>query len=645
MNATVQQLAKEKHKERSPEETVEKIQAVLDRMGITCTEEWADPNEIGTFSVRLNVKGTSIGSNGKGMTKAFARASAYAEFLERIQNNKLMANSTLNNILCDKKNEFFLYPDERLLSFEEIVEENNSFMELFFATSGTGDEQSDAEKIDLLAQYQKLDYNLHRKRCRYLSLPYYSMRDQKTVYLPFTLENTFYGSNGMCAGNTREEAIVQGISEIIERYVQTQMVMGQISLPDVPESYIARFPDVYEMYQKIRANKNYLIFLKDGSMGGVYPACVLIVVEKNTGWYGIKVGSHPDYRIAMERLFTEATQGISLEMFAHKAQFDFSNLQVSNRRNLQNGFKTGDAKYPYQLFAEQAMFPFAEPKDFTGASNREMLDHLVEILAEDGRDILIHDVSYLDFPAYHIIVPGVSEMNIPSKNDFEAENTRFHVQPLVNHPEWITKETVKYIISAIGYYQHNIQSNTLKDFSGKCVAQRYPGNELGLDLFYFKAMCYMFLRDYEKAAETFDLLLEIAQSISHWVKTDVVYFAISQYLHGMCVLRNHDTVLQFLRRLYDADCCDRIHQIFAEPATVLTRQYFSLDDGMDAPLTLQAQSRISNSTEYLELIRLHERYNEMQALRQPIDQCKNLQDVFAVSAACRKVRPATGGQQ
>ena len=43
-------------------------------------------------------------------------------------------------------------------------------------------------------------------------------------------------------------------------------------------------------------------------MGGKYPVAALIILEKNTGKYGIKLGCHPDFGVAMERTFTEAAQ-------------------------------------------------------------------------------------------------------------------------------------------------------------------------------------------------------------------------------------------------------------------------------------------------------------------------------------------------
>lgn len=48
------------------------------------------------------------------------------------------------------------------------------------------------------------------------------------------------------------------------------------------------------MYSKLKENDRYEYILKDCSFGGKYPVAALIILEKNTGKYGIKLGCHPD---------------------------------------------------------------------------------------------------------------------------------------------------------------------------------------------------------------------------------------------------------------------------------------------------------------------------------------------------------------
>lgn len=53
------------------------------------------------------------------------------------------------------------------------------------------------------------------------ALPFTRQSDQQTVYIPMNIIGNLYVSNGMSAGNTANEARVQGLSEVFERYVKT----------------------------------------------------------------------------------------------------------------------------------------------------------------------------------------------------------------------------------------------------------------------------------------------------------------------------------------------------------------------------------------------------------------------------------------
>ena len=60
------------YKQCIPEETVFLLQTILKEMNVEVTETWQEKSSIGTYALRLDFKGTKIGSNGKGTTKAYA---------------------------------------------------------------------------------------------------------------------------------------------------------------------------------------------------------------------------------------------------------------------------------------------------------------------------------------------------------------------------------------------------------------------------------------------------------------------------------------------------------------------------------------------------------------------------------------------
>lgn len=573
MEVIIDKIRNNKYKEELPQKTVKKIKDILNAMHIETEEQWVPVSEIGTYSLRVNVKGTLIGSNGKGMTKDYASASAYAEFIERLQNNKLQANATLSTVLRYIEEGHFLYPDEKILTSKELAEGKNSFIKMFAEKRGIKIEEINDVSV-LLQSSQKMDYNLIREKDRFLCVPYYSVKEKKVTYVPYFAANLHYGSNGMCAGNSKSEALVQGLSEIIERMIQTKIVMEQLELPNIPEEFLKGYPSIYEMYQKAKALKGYTVLLKDCSFGGKYPAAALIVSEKSTGRFGVKVGCHPEYSIAIERLFTEATQGMSLERFAKKTVFDFYNMGISSSTNLMNGYKTADAKFPFQLFSDESSYEFVEPEDMKGYDNSGLLNWMLKFFIEQGYDVLIHDVSFLDFPSYHIIVPGFSEINYPEASGFEAENTRFHIQPLINQPELITPENCKYVISVVEYFKYSLVENSMKNLSGSMAKGPFPASDLNMDQHYFLAMLNAFLGKYDEARKEIHAINLVIKR-ENIVESAAWFSLIEYYFSGMAVLQGHKKVLDYLEKLYDHSMCEKIDELFGDREKILTKQYAS----------------------------------------------------------------------
>ena len=218
----------------------------------------------------------------------------------------------------------FVYSgDEKKLSIEALVEQNDSFIEQIYLENQ--EEVSSKEELLNKILWEKEDI---------ISLPFYSVKNQKVVYIPHVLSCHLCGTNGMCAGNSPEEAIIEGISEILERYVSAQLIYRRTALPEIPDWYLEKFPKVQEMYSKLKSKKGYICKLLDCSLGGKYPVAGLVIMQKNTGRFGFKLGAHPDYGIAMERCFTEAAQGMDILEYAQGCLFDFKNEDIDKEENI-----------------------------------------------------------------------------------------------------------------------------------------------------------------------------------------------------------------------------------------------------------------------------------------------------------------------
>ena len=118
-------LKQMRYKDEEPKNTVRKLKEILKDNGIKVEENWVKKSSVGTYSLRLCIKGTNLGQNGKGMTKEFAEASAYAEFFERYQNGILVFRPEKPT----KELPFTYSADEKETSIKELATEENTFID------------------------------------------------------------------------------------------------------------------------------------------------------------------------------------------------------------------------------------------------------------------------------------------------------------------------------------------------------------------------------------------------------------------------------------------------------------------------------------------------------------------------------------
>ncbi len=603
------QFRKNHYKDDTPANTVRRIQGIFEKLHLNVTETWVDTNGIGTYTLRVEVSGTQIGSNGKGITKELARASAYSEFMERLQNLWLARW----NHLWKKPFPFLYFADEKMVPVDNLLNKEGVFLRFFFEKQGFSSADT-AQKKEYFLKTQKLNYSMTGEKDKFLSLPFYHVNSGSVEYLPYYTYTPYYLSNGMCAGNTREEALVQGFSEILERVVHKRILKEHPILPDISEEYIRSYPEVYEKYLFLRQDQNYDVTMKDCSLGGKFPVAGLVIIEKNTGTYGIKLGCHPDYGIAMERTITEAAQAGDILQYSRNSHLDFSNQYVKDKTNILNGFKTGFCQFPFEIFRSNSSF--VEMPDISEINNSEMLKLLTDQIMEWGYDILIRDVSYLDYPSFHVIVPGLSEVFEMDAKWYNAYHTKFHLMKLLNYPQQINHENIRYLIGTMDFFANTQLENTMRSYSGVLSNIKYPAEEYHLGWLYLTAMACFFCGEYKKAADRLELLLSRCDTPAPF------YLAVFQYMSGMAAIGKHTDVMEYLNQFFDTEICKKLELYFADPKQVFVRQYPKLD------FTDADACRRNGNCDYPFYQELVTRYQQVQ-IENPISQ-KRLAEQFCV---------------
>ena len=225
-----------KYKETTPEKTLLLLRNILTDMAIQVKEAWQDTGVPNCYSVRLSIKGTPLGTNGKGTSREYALASGYAELFERIQGKILYQGDY--SLRASREHGFYVYPDEKFLSAEDILAMDCEWHDILLKPLLSDSLSLVLKSLDFDAKTRKLEgikrwrYNtLETDREKdFIALPFYSIKHKDLSYIPISILRTAYGSNGMCAGNTLEEALVQGISENMERYANRHIVENELTL-------------------------------------------------------------------------------------------------------------------------------------------------------------------------------------------------------------------------------------------------------------------------------------------------------------------------------------------------------------------------------------------------------------------------------
>ncbi len=537
-----------RYKECVPEETVKKIVDILSMHGIITERKSEYRSSIDTNSLRLVIKGTDIGTNGKGMKKSYALASAYAEFMERLENLHL---DSFTELIPDRKYGFYLFPDEKIIHIDKLIEQKDPFLMLYF-------NKTKLKKEEFL-KIHTLDFKKINIKESFISVPFWDYKENREVYLPYTIYRPWYGSNGMCSGNTTEEALVQGISEIIERIVMRRLITEKISFPNIPEDYIKRYPCIYERYKKIKENSSHYVKLIDCSFGGKYPVAGLLLIEKNTGNYGMKLGAHPNYEIAIERTLTEASQGKDIFDFSKNSFLDFSNENVFSESNLAKCFMTGEGQYPYQFFNMECQYEFCEPKDTSKMDNKQLLAMLLDEFQKDGHHVLVRNVSYLGFPAFHIIIPGLSETGDVSKEDYEMIHLLNDSINLFRNPELVNE---KNSIEVMKILEHFSYQQYLSFFIHTQDNHEIPFEYAGESVHYYQAMLSAALGKY---GESINYLTLISQTISKGYITDrdkECILSLMYYLSARQLMNTHSEAMKYIRAFFEDSLCRKLDECF-----------------------------------------------------------------------------------
>lgn len=438
-----------KYKTDSPIHTINKIRNILGDLDILLLERHMIHDNFSSCRVIIgndNLDALNIGTNGKGKSFEYSLASGYAEFMERLQNHlllnskKMLNEKTFNIFAVNKEkrgSKGYLYDSsEKNVFFQEICKD---FMEEFADMCG----------FNSLEELNK-NIALHASDTKPLVIPFYDVKRQRVVELPIEFVLLLTGSNGMASGNTPKEAILQAICEIFERYAISEIYWKELTPPTIPFSYFSNteIGKVLTSYQKETGNK---VIVKDCSLAKGIPAIGLIIINEEKQLYNFKLGVDYIPTVALERCFTEIHQGRN-SFEGLPFEFIKTTGTGSNRteaeRNLMKIFVNGTGIWPYSILQDKESYKFEGFNPLLGQSNSFDLRYSIQLIEKLGYNVYIRNNSFLGFPAYYVVVPGMSQ--ILKTNPFASiYKPSFMDFSLLNNLGRITKDMAIKLFNAI----------------------------------------------------------------------------------------------------------------------------------------------------------------------------------------------------
>ncbi len=385
-------------KDAALEDSISRFQQKLQQLGFNIEEaSWLNPVP-NVWSVHIRDTDCPLCfTNGKGATKKAALASALGEYFERLSTNYFFADFWLGETIAN--GEFVHYPDEKWFPLTEDDSLPEGILDQYLRDYY--DPENDLQGSQLIDLQSS---NEERGIC---ALPFTRQSDGKTVYIPMNIVANLYVSNGMSAGNTRNEARVQGLSEVFERYVKNRIIAERISLPAIPEEVLARYPQVTESIRTLES-EGFPIFCFDASLGGQYPVICVVLFNPANGTCFASFGAHPDFGVALERTVTELLQGRSLKDLDVFTAPTFDDEEVADQTNLETHFIDSSGLISWDLFKQDADYDFADWQ-FRGTTEEEFTTLMTQFAAS-GHEVYIADYEHLGVYACRILVPGMSDI-------------------------------------------------------------------------------------------------------------------------------------------------------------------------------------------------------------------------------------------
>jgi ribosomal protein S12 methylthiotransferase accessory factor len=225
----------------------------------------------------------------------------------------------------------------------------------------------------------------------------YNLTLKKEVLIPFNWFYMINEFNGPCAGNCVEEALSQGICELVERHTSSLVSHGSLAVPGIRTETFTD-PLVKEMlaqYEKCGIR----VYASDFSLDTGMPTIAVLAWDPSTFPEKSEIvwtaGTAPDPQKAMSRALTEVAQLAG----------DFNSGSNYVASGLPKFTRIQDAAF---ITHPDTRAGLADLPDLSDPNIRVEVKNLIAVLKKKDFQVLAIDTRHpdLDIPAFYTIIPG-----------------------------------------------------------------------------------------------------------------------------------------------------------------------------------------------------------------------------------------------
>lgn len=338
-------------------------------------------------------------SCGKGMSETQAKVSALCEAVERYSGELMGGEVRVTKAFQDWSTGEACHPNTVMQFSTQQYAQRESLNKKGSRFNQVPEPLTDATPIDWTPLW-----SLTEQRHKYLptQLVYYHMQaseGDKTCY-------SIGCSNGNASGNTREEAILQGFFELVERDAVALWWYNRLRKPGVAVESFGE-PYLLELQAHYQQNLDRDIWAMDLTSDLGIPVFVAVskMKEGQEEQLLFGLGCHLDARIALQRAYAEMNQMLGM---AHKGTD--GKLSLEDAETLDWLRHATVANQPYM-----AADPAQPPKrlgDYPVQHSGEFLQdihHCRSIVEAQGMEMLVLDQMRADvgMPVVKVVVPGL----------------------------------------------------------------------------------------------------------------------------------------------------------------------------------------------------------------------------------------------